>query len=302
MFCSNCGDQIISEDNFCKSCGTATQIDRVNQNIKNNSNFRKYLPFMIGGIFVLSIIASVINGVCRNENGSDFNKDGKNNDSNNTGISRYPEVDQDVLLYLKENYPSYEFDLYPDYSMGPPILSYTTTEKSGEYISGMLTYNMESGEIIADSIPDTLISNEFEDFVSERIGEIFLNSKVYMKRNEWIGGNHWFGFEWRSWDEYEFTLENYIKYLEKNDGGYYRIFFIVVDSKDYGNRLSQIEKFQSDIDKHLCTGFRLIYVPTEQFNQADEYFNGGGFELGTPFLNSGISDEFIWYHQLKNFN
>ena len=222
-------------------------------------------------------------------------------------ISMYPQADQNILLYLKENYPNHEFDLIVDYSMGRPVLSYHATEKSGKYITASIHYNMESGKIITDVIPAVLIANQFEGFISNKLGEAFPNSKVYMDRNGYSWDN------WRSWDLYEFNLENYLEYHVAVDtwtkgasSGPNRSdkkFFVVMDSKNFSDRLKHIKAFFSYSEDYKYKynyhyiEIKLLYVPTEYFNQTDNYFIrssfGDRFNADTDFYNSIISNEII---------
>ena len=216
-------------------------------------------------------------------------------------ISMYPQADQDILLYLKENYPSHEFDLIVDYSIGRPILSYIATEKSGKYLTASVDYNMESREIISDAIPAALIAIQFDDFISNKLREAFPNSKVYREKKR-IDFN-----KWRLWDLYEFNLENYIEYFfaverwPKNSLNWQEtLFYVVVDSKDFPDKLKQIKTFFSYSEDYKYKynyhyiKIRLLYVPTEYFNQPiDEYFTGDVFSKLTDFYKAVISDEIV---------
>lgn len=225
-------------------------------------------------------------------------------------ISMYTQADQNIKLYLRENYPDYEFDLIADYSVGRPIICYIATEKSGKYLAASVDYNMESKKIIYDAIPAALIANQFEDFIFGKLREAFPNSKVYMERGKRISFD-----TWRLWALYEFNLENYLEYLMAVDtwtsingqsimNREDRKFFVVVDSKDLPDRLKQIKTFFSYSEDYKYKYnyhyiiIELLYVPTEYFNQTEKYFVrssfGDRFNADTDFHNSIISKELIY--------
>lgn len=120
MFCSKCGNQLNKEDKFCERCGAETQnitqtqvvnqsnneVNQTNpihqefgnsnqmpndQNNKSKFNFKKSLPLIIGGIVVLLIIISIVNGMVGNSNKGNLNNDSE-------------QIRNEMLEYMNKKY------------------------------------------------------------------------------------------------------------------------------------------------------------------------------------------------------
>lgn len=186
--------------------------------------------------------------------------------------------------YLKGHYPDCNFELVLTDGDKEGV-SYWATEKNHKSISSYITYYPKNGQI-KENIPVALISNEFEQYISSKIKKSFPNSKVYMLKENSIDN-------WSSWNQYEYSLENYLKYLEQYDVSGKK-FVVVLDSKTYNQKINQLNDLYSDIEKYHYISLRLLYVPTKYEAETDKYFKGSGFELDTPFYKSHTSDEWVY--------
>lgn len=200
-----------------------------------------------------------------------------------------PESEVKILEYLQNNYPDHKFEL-ARMDGDPNGVAYWVTDKDYKTVSCDVTYYPKTGDI-KENAPVILISYEFEKYMIDKIKESFPNSKVYRFMENNID-------DWNSWEFYEYSLDNFLKYLEENHVCS-KEFAIILDSNDYNKRLDQLHDFYSDIDKFHYMSLRLIYVPTEYMDQADNYFTGHGFSPDTPFYKANTSDEWIYVYGNK---
>ena len=191
-----------------------------------------------------------------------------------------------VMEYLETNYPDYSFNLIKT-DGNQNAITYWATEKNHKSVTTRIAYYPSNGDI-KENIPVALISNEFKEYICNKISESFPNSKVYIGEDYYID-------DWNSWDKYEYSLQNYLQYLEKF-GVSGRRFTVVLDSNTYDNRISQLNNFYSKIEEMKYISLRLFYVPTEYVSQADNYYTGSGFDTKTPFYKSRYSEEWIYVH------
>lgn len=192
--------------------------------------------------------------------------------------------ESEIGTYLKSNYPGYNFEIALTDGDTEGV-TYWATEKKHKNVSSYITYYPKNGQI-KENIPVALISNEFEQYISNKIKKSFPNSKAYMVKENSID-------KWNSWQKYEYSLDNYLKYLEEFDVSG-KNFIVVLDTNYSNQKTNQLNDFYSDIEKNHYLSMRLLYVPTEYVTQADKYYKGSGFEWNTSFYKSHTSDEWIY--------
>ena len=192
--------------------------------------------------------------------------------------------EQRTMEYLKNHYPSNHFKLTRT-DGDPKGVTYWAAEKKHPNVSAYITYYPQTGQV-KENIPVALIYNEFEQYIVDKIEKSFPHSKVYSCSENSIDA-------WNSWDRYEYSLDNYLNFLDQHDVSG-KGFTVVLDSNDYNSKRDQLQQFYSDIDQLHYVSLRLFYVPTNYLDQADRYFTGSGFAVDTLFYKSHASDEWIY--------